>query len=267
MSLTVSRAGNMYSSINDMAAFGKSILNSSLLSPAQTRRWMKPLTHTSDPLVSVGAPWEILRYQLPSSSRIVGLYTKDGEIGLYESQFALAPDWDIGFIVFQAGLSYNARVIANLISDVLLPALEEGARIEVHETYGGTFNSSTPGLNSSITITTDSLKPGLGVSSWISNGTDIIAELTSTFLFNNTDIRLYPTGLKGSGGKESWRAVFGAKQTLGAGIFSQMCTTWGLVDNYRYGGRAIDEFVFMVKEGKAEIVDARCFDVVLIKGG
>jgi len=40
-------AGVYYSSLNDIMAFGDAILSYKLLSPAQTRKWMKPATSTS----------------------------------------------------------------------------------------------------------------------------------------------------------------------------------------------------------------------------
>ena len=52
-------AGGLYSSTADLRIIGKSILNSTLLTPAQTRKWLKPLSFTADPHVAVGAPWEI----------------------------------------------------------------------------------------------------------------------------------------------------------------------------------------------------------------
>ncbi len=59
-------AAGFYSSPSDLAKFGRAVLGSRQLSPAQTRRWMKPVSHTADPLTSIGAPWEISRYTLPS---------------------------------------------------------------------------------------------------------------------------------------------------------------------------------------------------------
>jgi CubicO group peptidase (beta-lactamase class C family) len=40
-------AGGYYSSINDMKKIGKAILNSTILTPALTRRWMKPHSFTA----------------------------------------------------------------------------------------------------------------------------------------------------------------------------------------------------------------------------
>jgi CubicO group peptidase (beta-lactamase class C family) len=49
-------AGGFYSSIDDLRTLGVSIINSTLLSTAQSRRWMKPVAFTADPNFAVGAP-------------------------------------------------------------------------------------------------------------------------------------------------------------------------------------------------------------------
>lgn len=144
----------------------------------------------------------------------------------------------------------------------MFPAFEDTAREEADTVYAGVYQAES--FNSSITVTTDPDHPGLGISSWISNGTDMITELTTVFFFNNTDVRLYPTGIT-TNNTVVWRAVFGTKETLGDGIFSQTCATWGLVDNYRYGGRAMDEFVFTLENGLATKLEPRAFHVHLKK--
>jgi hypothetical protein len=51
-------AGGAYSSPANITTLGRSILASTLLKPALTCRWMKPRAFTSDPFLSVGAPWK-----------------------------------------------------------------------------------------------------------------------------------------------------------------------------------------------------------------
>ena len=95
-------AGNIYSSPADISKLGRAILQSTLLSKAQTRRWMKPVSHTADIAISVGAPWEIHRVVVPSTKRVVDLYTKSGGIGAYTSKLILIPDFDVGFSILAA---------------------------------------------------------------------------------------------------------------------------------------------------------------------
>jgi len=73
--------GGYFSSPADLTALGVSILNSTLMPQATTRKWLKPLTHTSSLLTSIGRPWEIARQHTPISftsktTRIVDIFTK-----------------------------------------------------------------------------------------------------------------------------------------------------------------------------------------------
>lgn len=54
-------AGSYYSSSHDLQLIGRSILNPTLLSPALTCRWLKPVTFTGDNKAVARAPWEIYR--------------------------------------------------------------------------------------------------------------------------------------------------------------------------------------------------------------
>jgi hypothetical protein len=50
--LTMCSAGGMFSSPNDVATLGRAIMKSSLISPAMTRRWLKPATYVSQVHIS-----------------------------------------------------------------------------------------------------------------------------------------------------------------------------------------------------------------------
>jgi CubicO group peptidase (beta-lactamase class C family) len=71
--------GGIYSSPRDMVKLGQSILKNTQLSPASTRRWLKPWTHTAVWQQAVGLAWEIARW--PVDDRIVDVYTKQGDLG------------------------------------------------------------------------------------------------------------------------------------------------------------------------------------------
>jgi hypothetical protein len=187
----------MYSSSNDLAKLGRAILNSTLLPPVQTRRWMKPVAHTSSLKLSVGAPWEIFRVETPRG--VVDVYTKSGGIAAYVSLLVVVPDYDIGWVILTAGRTPGSvqNIFANSIVDVFLPAAEAAAKDEATAVFAGTYRASG-GLNSSIVIVTDG-NPGLGVQRLISNGTDVLEAyleyvgLSSTE--NSVSVRLYPTNL------------------------------------------------------------------------
>lgn len=72
-------AGGMYSSPRDLVKLGQSILNNTQLSPASTRRWLKPWAHTAVWQQAMGLAWEITRW--PVDNRIVDVYTKQGDFG------------------------------------------------------------------------------------------------------------------------------------------------------------------------------------------
>jgi hypothetical protein len=263
-------AGGIYSSTADMSTLGNSILSSKLLSPAQTRHWLKPVTHTSNLLASVGAPWEIYRLQL--NDRVSDLYTKDGRLGVYLSQLVLAPDWDIGFIILSAGLSSNYAEITVLIASQFLPAVETAARLEVDVTYSGHYNNTK--VNSSMTITTDTSRPGLGVASWISQGVDMFPLVASVKLGNPTEnvtIRIYPTQLTTTSSNGDTRVGFRAvfedyAQSDESGALGLGCLSWGGLDTAMYGSVSFDDFNFVVgSDGIAKSLEPRALRVSLAK--
>lgn len=250
-------AGGYYSSINDLRKLGIFILNSTLLSPAQTRRWMKPASFTSNPNNFVGTPWEIYRAPV---DRLSFIYSKSGDIGVYSSIVALLPDYDVGFSILAAGKGahYNVAILADIVAQAMCPALETSAKAEARSAYSGTY--TVPGSTmSSITVIVDS-GPGLSITNWTSEGQNVfplLADLSCAESSEGLTVRLYPSGLKiTKGGKTAataWRAVRQVlPQPLDPGAFSQNCDTWVAVDDIVYGIFGLDEFVFKLNEnGKA----------------
>ncbi|PVH78851.1 beta-lactamase/transpeptidase-like protein [Cadophora sp. DSE1049] len=264
-------AGGMYSTLSNLTAISRSILASSLLTPAQTRKWMKPLSFTSGPDYAVGAPWEIRRIDTAANNRIIDIYTKTGNLPGYDTLLVLVPSLDIGFNVLTAGVNTPTNVImlSNLLSDTLIPAAEAAAREEATTTYAGTYASSNTSLNSSITLAIDDSKPGIGVTSWISNGTNM---LTPSSFVSGSSVRLYPTGLsrtvEGSTDVEvGFRAVFENLASDGVGgTFTTSCQSWGQVDAVYWGTVGSDEFVVRVgSDSKAKGVSPRALRVELVR--
>lgn len=227
---------------------------------------MKPATHTSSLGYSVGAPWEIISF---GNERPIDIYTKSGDIGAYSSILALSPDHNVGFTVLAAGSDGHAKVAlaSDLISAILLPALEASAKNQAAARFAGEYYGMDD-TNSSMTITTDD-GPGLLVTSWINNGTDMIHSLMT--LGHVTDpstfsIRLYPTGLD-SPGQMSFRALMPPTlSTAGNGPFTSSCITWVTVDALIYGNVGVDEFVFYLDPaGDAEGISPRVLRTTLVK--
>jgi CubicO group peptidase (beta-lactamase class C family) len=264
-------AGGFYSTPSDLARLGRSILTSHLIPSAMTRRWMKPLTHTADLRISVGAPWEIERLTLsPPQEKVVDLYGKSGDLGTYHASYALIPDWQIGYSVNIADVpnvpSMANDVIGEMINELVLPLIEETARREADENFAGRYRACDGTLNSSLVLTTSNVSLGLGVKEWISNSTDMFVTFGKLRKIpaKNVSITLYPTGLTdrvGGGRKQAWRAaVENNGAPVGKGLLA--CISWFLVDGPIHGGLSGDEFAFEVDEnGKATSVEARALRV------
>ncbi|BAE55453.1 beta-lactamase/transpeptidase-like protein [Aspergillus flavus] len=253
-------AGGLYSSTKDMSIVGRAILNSTLLRPSLTRRWMKPRAHTSSLEVSVGAPWEIFTLTNP---RLIDLYTKQGDLGMYSSMLALSPEHDVGFTILAAGESTTEAVtlITDLTINTLIPALEDAAREEANTQFAGEYSSA----NASIKITTDD-QPGLKVTEWTNESVDVRQLLVSKLGLQNASdlsVRLYPSGLKAPG-RVGFRAVFqdNSEGDSGIGPVTRACTTWSSVDSIIYGNVGADEFVFGVDgSGRAVSISPRALRV------
>ena len=239
---------------------------------------MKPHTHTSSLTASVGMPWEIQRMQIPltdgsSDTRVIDLYTKAGDIGAYGGYMVLDPDHDFGFSVFAAGsyAPYQPAILSDLIAAMWVPAFEAAAREQAQAAYAGTYASTSAGLNSSIKLAIDG-RPGLGVQSWISNGTDMLKALPGIPTVGvapgqTLSVRLYPTGLQ-SGNNIAFRASFDAlPQTPVGKVFSMNCLSWLLSGSANYGEVALGEFIVQIDptSGKAVSINPKALRVVLKK--
>jgi hypothetical protein len=269
----------MFSTAADLTRLGQSILKSSILDPATTRSWLKPITHTADLYMSVGMPWEIRRMHLPlgrSGTRIVDLYTKNGALGLYTAILVLSPDHEIGYVALIAGpgraglLSY----LPELLTETLLPAAENAARETAVARFTGTFK----GPEEHLTVAMDDT---LVVRNWTRGDVDVLA-MQAAMQYPGLEVsvvlRLYPMGLEGNG-RMSFRGVFEVNAVgdseaqpdanateESAGPFSGGCLSWGGVDSLTYGNIGIDDFEFEVDQnGKATGLTARVMRETLKK--
>lgn len=245
---------------------GRAILKHDLIAPAVTRRWLKPATFASSLGHAVGAPWEILSF---NNFRVIDVYTKAGDLGVYSSMLALSPAHGVGFTILAAGNDSHSVIasLSDLIASTIFPALDESAKKEAHDRFAGTY-SLTHGINSSITISAGD-GPGLEITRWISNSTDMfrsLAALSGVADSSLLNIRLYPTGLE-SPKQISFRAI--VHQLSGPeanGPFTGACTTWQLVDSQVYGNIGIDEFVFgLNQKGDAISVSPRALRLSMPK--
>ncbi|MAD87031.1 MAG: hypothetical protein CL912_29080 [Deltaproteobacteria bacterium] len=256
-------SGGLFSTLNDLAKFGTALMNSTLLSPIKTREWMKPVSHTAALDFSVGAPWEIYRYEHPVTAVVSDVYTKLGDAGNYTAFACMVPDYDAGFNVLTTSYipekSALASTIADIITTTMLPALEAQAAAEATQSFAGTYKTSDPSLNSSMTITYNdtSIDPGLYITSYTSSGTDMMPLLP--FVSGGRTAKLQASIQ--TSGQMAFRAVPG-KVIYSPGSFlgpflkmSEANGDWLQVDGLTYGGVGMSLFVFDVgSDGKATYV-------------
>ena len=64
------------------------------------------------------------------NERLINLYTKSGDIGVYSGVLALSLDHDVGFIILGAGNNTHILLIiaSDLILVILIPTLEQSAK-------------------------------------------------------------------------------------------------------------------------------------------
>jgi CubicO group peptidase (beta-lactamase class C family) len=271
-------SGGILSTISDLSKLGIGILNDTLLSAETTRKWMKPQTHTASLSYSIGAGLEIHRYVHPSTGRVTDLYTKLGDSGAYGGALVLIPQYDAGFAMLNAYSNGTVRspaalVILDYVTDTLLPALEAQAAAEAHKNYVGTYVSSDPKLDTSITIgfnqsSVPGIISGLTITRWIFNGTDVLAGP----FFNGYKPRLEPSIPKqipvGSPGQVAFQAsvnvqsltYMAAMEKVDSGVIGTWTGFYATNEDFvsvesqygRYGGASSNMFVFDVDgEGRA----------------
>ncbi len=110
------------SNIEDLSAFGHVLLTDELMSASETRRWLKPVTDTSNLRNAVGRPWEIYHYGEEATDPIIDVYTKSGTVGRYSSYFGLVPDYKVGFTNLAVETGDSAPDL-NAYADIVLDAL------------------------------------------------------------------------------------------------------------------------------------------------
>ncbi|KAF4471353.1 UPF0214 yfeW [Fusarium albosuccineum] len=279
-------AGGMFSSVSDMLRLAEGIYTNKFLSPAKTRKWMKPEANTASWGIQVGGPWEILRGDdITSDGRLIDIYTKSGDLGLYHTQTVIVPDYDIVISIMAGGLeaSKDQYVTSTILSDVLkvlIPAIEKEGRAFANEAFAGEYVDKS--TNSSISFEIDD-GPGLVIKSWEVRGFDVLNNIGSYNIRNlesgevvsseYVDARVYPTNL-GKGGQTAWRAVFDLTPSKQAAEFASAlffengtCQTWFQQDRKVYNFLGLDEFVFVAgdDEGLSTAVKNPAFNVTLTK--
>lgn len=205
--------------------------------------------------------------------------SKAGTMGKYSSMMLLLPELDLGFTIMIAGEKPNSLqvTIANNLLGSVIPTYMYTAAAQANATYGGTYMASDPALNSSLVVDMSWSKPGLGVSRWISNGTDMAksaakvkANITDdAWQFVTPSVRLYPTGLEdplpGGGKRVAFRGMFEFEGVNDVPL-TVACYSWMGVSGVAYGSMPLDLFIFDVdSSGKVVSVENAALRTTLKK--
>ncbi|ETN43684.1 uncharacterized protein HMPREF1541_02843 [Cyphellophora europaea CBS 101466] len=295
----IAPSGGLYSNLADLRATGLSILHSHLLSPHDTRAWLKPHAHTASLTTSAGAPWEINRLTLPVSAanatntttryRLSDLYTKAGGQPGYTAVFMLSPDHQLGLSVLVAGTSATTDrwTLRAAAAETFVTAAEHAAMENARSQFAGVFVDDEAHDGSNVTLTVEEGRPGLGIKSLYVDGVDSLANISSPYapLPEGVGVvaRLYPTGLEERLAEDgSVRAKYRAVAEVtpfppearariegGKGLFDDGCVSWLNTAFWETeDGQVLDEFVLQ-SDGKGRLVSVRSgsADGMMVRSG
>lgn len=187
----------------------------------------------------------------------------------------------MGYSILAAGetssLTTNSiPLLNNLISSIVIPALEGAAKKEAQK-YAGLYSATASGASSSITLAIDD-NPGISVISWTNNGVNMLHTVATFFgisNLNDVSVRLYYSSLeyptKSGSTFVGFRAIMrnladSSPEPPFSGPFCSACNTWQLIDLMPYGNIGFDEFLFELDEnGEVLSIQPRALRVTLIK--
>ena len=226
---------------------------------------------------------------ITSDGRIVDVYAKSGDLGLYHAMLALIPDYDIVISILTGGAEVSYTPFLNAVIKGLVPAIEQAGREEVSSENGLTGTYVDHDSNSNLTLSLDN-GPGLVIDSFNVRGFDAmhhVSSYSSGAVLGESfpppadeyvDGRMYPTDITGRQGPDgknqsTWRAVFettppeqrAAMNVLGFNK-DQSCMSWASLDRSAYNFASLWEFAFILgDDGSVEGVRNYAFDITLTK--
>ncbi|KAH8163352.1 hypothetical protein CIB48_g4879 [Xylaria polymorpha] len=237
-------AAGAFSTTNDLAAIGRSILNSTLMAQATTRRWFSTTSFVDTIDQAVGRGWEIFRVRINGHS--IDLFTKSGNWGVYNSVLFLLPAYDFGFSILSASITAGGTLatdLPNIIVNTLLSSLETITKQQANTNFAGRYTSDT--TNTSITVTTGGWT-GLEVTEYVVSGVDLLG---SVFALFGADVKfqLVPNQLYGGGARVGFSAVYQPPTTIPPkDEFYWPCESWLDVDDFTYASVPLGLMVFDV---------------------
>ncbi|KAK1810777.1 hypothetical protein LTR12_014861 [Friedmanniomyces endolithicus] len=266
-------AGGIYSSSNDMTRFLRYILNNyNNISP--TINWFSPLTYSTGSHNFFGARWEIFRTTaiLTETNRPVTILTKGGGLDGYYSYSLLMPDYNLVVTILLTGDLGGLDPLLGVINTPLIQAVEALAQSDLKQSYAGNYAATS--LNSSIVLA-QTPSQSLHVTSWISNGTDVLVPLTEFVALQagqGSDIyyQLIPTfetRYKSRQVGEVWRYInvldTPAELNATSDIWNDYCVAG--FDPISYGAKPLTEVVFWKEDDVVKDVELSAFRVVMAK--
>ncbi|KAL8381980.1 hypothetical protein RB595_005982 [Gaeumannomyces hyphopodioides] len=269
-------AGGFYSTLNNMLKFGDAVLSNKILSPAATRKWLKPMTNTASLGTQLGAPWEIFRAtNVTRDQRAIEIITKGGDLFNYRSTLAMVPDYGLVFTVLlggdsaEKGMSTAVPLIQAAAVRMLLPALEQAGKDQARTAHAGTYRDEATNSTAVLEVSDADAGPGIRVARLVVRGVDVIATYPAmrnlgasppaVETLPPTRLRLYPATGLATARRQAWRGVYsvGAPEKVAEDDapfpwLQNRCVTWASTDRDVYGLQALDRFVFNSgKEGGA----------------
>jgi CubicO group peptidase (beta-lactamase class C family) len=255
--------GGIYASSSDMSKYLRYVLTH-YNALAMGVNWFMPASWSTGMNSFYGMPWEIARTDevLEESGRPITLVTKSGGLVGYFSKIIMLPEYGLGITILTAGSGEILPQLADLVSVRIVQSAEAAAWNSVEVTHAGSYVSTDPALNSSISLSS-SPSSGLVVSSFVSNGTDVIGSLLSLLapqIIGSADTpwraQLVPTMLyknETSQAGETFRLVIAADRIEGRedDAWDDFCFT---NEEYAtYGGLPLNEVVFWHEEDIVEM--------------
>lgn len=263
---------------------------------------MKPASHTSSMGFSVGAPWEILRSNtLTEDKRLIDVYTKSGDFGLYHALIGAITDYDIVMTILSGGQEVSIdpdtrSKIFSTVAKALVPAIDKAARDEASASDGYIGSYIDKSTNSALELSMDE-GSGVVIKKFVARGFDVLSNIPNYSLSagmsapKNITVngRMYPVDINGdapfarnhardtSKGRCStftmWRAYFDtttddetAAKDKALFYADGSCETWFNFDQTSYDYLSLGEFVFIHdKRGSVKAVKSPAFDVTFGK--
>lgn len=148
----------------------------------------------------------------------------------------------------------------------LLPGLDATARSQAENNLAGTYTSFSD-VNTTLSLTIQPSLPGLQVTSFISNSSDVLSNLLAAVnQYPRLDVRLYPTELVRKTGNGTEIRKFNAvinnpdAEYPSSLIEALNCVTWAMIGGNVYGAVALDEVWIETDEsGKGVGVEWRAY--------